>query len=139
LRPRLARDRLVAVVPADHPLADRSRVSLGRLTEETFVDFPAGTPGRAQSDQAFAAADLVRDVAFEVMAPDLMTQLVRQGLAIALLPSAVTRDSPGLATIPVVNGPRRVEYLIWSEFNPAPATLAFLTSLDETAKPLAPS
>ena len=132
----LARDRLVAVVPANHPLAGRSRVNLARLAEETFVDFPAGTPGRAQSDQAFAAADLARDVAFEVMAPDLMTRIVRQGLAIALLPSAVTGDAPGLATIPVTNGPRRVEYLIWSEFNPTPATAAFLTSLDETAKPL---
>lgn len=131
----LARDRLVAVVPANHPLAGRSRVSLGRLAEETFVDFPAGTPGRAQSDQAFAAAGLTRDVAFEIMAPDLMIRIVRQGLAIALLPSAVTGDSPGLTTIPVLNGPRRVEYLVWGEFNPTPATAAFLTSLDETSKP----
>ncbi len=130
----LARDRLVAVVAADHPLAGRSRTTLARLAKETFVDFPAGTPGRAQSDLAFAAADLARDVAFEVMAPDLMTRIVRQGLAIALLPSAVTTDSPGLATIPVTNGPRRVEYLIWSEFNPTPATAAFLTGVAETTK-----
>jgi DNA-binding transcriptional LysR family regulator len=118
----------------DHSLAGRSRTTLDRLAEETFVDFPAGTPGRAQSDLAFAAADLARDVAFEVMAPDLMKQIVRQGLAIALLPSAVTGDSPGLATIPVTNGPRRVEYLIWSEFNPTPATAAFLKALEATTK-----
>ena len=130
----LARDRLVAVVAVDHSLAGRSRTTLARLAEETFVDFPAGTPGRAQSDLAFAAADLARDVAFEVMAPDLMKQIVRQGLAIALLPSAVTGDSPGLATIPVTNGPRRVEYLIWSEFNPTPATAAFLNALKATTK-----
>ncbi|HJR38799.1 MAG TPA: LysR family transcriptional regulator [Nocardioidaceae bacterium] len=130
----LARDRLVAVVAVDHSLAGRSRTTLDRLAEETFVDFPAGTPGRAQSDLAFAAADLARDVAFEVMAPDLMKQIVRQGLAIALLPSAVTGDSPGLATIPVTNGPRRVEYLIWSEFNPTPATAAFLKALEATTK-----
>ena len=130
----LARDRLVAVVAVDHSLAGRSRTTLDRLAEETFVDFPAGTPGRAQSDLAFAAADLARNVAFEVMAPDLMKQIVRQGLAIALLPSAVTGDSPGLATIPVTNGPRRVEYLIWSEFNPTPATAAFLNALEATTK-----
>lgn len=130
----LARDRLVAVVPANHPLAGRSRVSLGRLAEEVFADFPAGTPGRAQSDQAFAAAGLVRDVAFEIMAPDLISRIVRQGLAIALLPAAITGESPGLATIPVTNGPRRVEYLVWSEFNPTPATAAFLASVDETMK-----
>ncbi|SFP90462.1 DNA-binding transcriptional regulator, LysR family [Actinomadura madurae] len=127
----LARDRLVAVVPPTHALAGRTRVNLDRLAEETFVDFPAHTPGRAQSDRAFAAAGLARDVAFEVMAPDLLTRIVRQGLAIALLPSAVAGDHPGLTTIQVTNGPRRVEYLIWSEFNPSPATHAFLASLDE--------
>ena len=131
---QLASDQLVAVVPDTHELAGRARVGLPRLARETFVDFPARTPGRAQSDRAFAAADLTRDVAFEVMAPDLLIKIVRQGLAIALLPSAVTGDTPGLATIPVINGPRRVEYLIWSRFNPSPATQAFLTSLDQVAK-----
>ncbi|GLZ08268.1 LysR family transcriptional regulator [Actinomadura sp. NBRC 104412] len=131
---RLAVDRLVAVVPATHPLAGEARVGLRRLAEETFVDFPARSPGRAQSDRAFAAAGLVRDVAFEVTVPDLLVRIVRQGLAIALLPSAITGNYPGLATVPVVDGPSRVEYLIWSEFNPSPATQAFLRSLDEVAK-----
>jgi DNA-binding transcriptional LysR family regulator len=127
----LARDRHVAVVPDSHPLAGKTRVSLRRLAEEVFVDFPAGSPGRAQSDQAFTAAQLVRDVAFEVMAPDLMIRIVRQGLAIALLPSDVAAGASGLVTVPVTNGPRRVEYLIWSEFNPTPATTAFLQTLEQ--------
>ena len=130
---RLARDRLVAVVPAGHAFAGRDRVDLRVLAEEIFVDFPAGSPGRAQSDRAFAAADLVRDVAFEVMSLELMLRIVRQGLAIALLPSVITGDMPGLglATVPVVDGPHRTEYLVWSEFNPSPATRAFLEVLDE--------
>ncbi|MET9428322.1 MULTISPECIES: LysR family transcriptional regulator [unclassified Streptomyces] len=130
----LARDRLVAVVPEGHPLAGRARVGLARLAEETFVDFPSGTPGRAQSDQAFGAARLTREVAFEVLAPDLMVRLVRQGLAIALLPSAVAADLPGLVTVPITRGPRRVEYLVWSAFNPTPATTAFLRTLEEQGR-----
>jgi DNA-binding transcriptional LysR family regulator len=126
----LARDRHVAVVGAEHPLAGRrSPVTLRRLAGETFVDFTAGSPGRRQSDAAFAAAGLTRDVAFEVTAPDLMARFVRRGLAIALLPSAFALELDGLVALDVTGGPRRVEYLIWSDFNPTPATIAFLDVL----------
>ncbi|UXY21656.1 LysR family transcriptional regulator [Streptomyces cynarae] len=125
----LARDRLVAVVGTAHPLAAAAEVDLARLAEETFVDFPAGTPGRAQSDQAFTAAGLGREVAFEVTAADLMTRIVRQGLAVALLPAAFTHHVRDVVTVPVADGPVRVEHLVWSDFNPSPATLAFLDVL----------
>ncbi len=125
----LARDRLVAVLPPAHPLAEHRRTDLARLAEETFVDFPANTPGRAQSDQAFAAAGLPRDVAFEVMALDLMARIVRQGLAVALLPAAVAAELSGTAAVPITDGPGRVEYLVWSDFNPSPAALAFVDAL----------
>src|SRR4051794_15916471 len=84
----LARDRLVAVVAPDHPLADEPVVDLRRLSSEVFVDLPAGTAGRAQSDQAFSAAGLDRDVAFEVTTADFIAQLIRQNLGVAMLPSA---------------------------------------------------
>lgn len=68
----LARDQLVAVVAPEHPLAEAREVDLHRLSSEEFVDFPAGTAGRAQSDQAFVAAGIERAVAFEVTAADLL-------------------------------------------------------------------
>lgn len=126
----LARDRLVAVVAPDHPLSRAKRVRLARLAEEAFVDFPAGTPGRAQSDQAFALAGLARDVAFEVTDAQLMARLVRQGLGIGLLPSTFVPQLPELVTIPVVGGPTRIEHLVWSSLGPSPAAKAFLGQLD---------
>ncbi|MCO1654756.1 LysR family transcriptional regulator [Pseudonocardia humida] len=126
----LVRERLVAVVATGHPLAGRTAVDLECLAEETFVDFPARTPGRAQSDRAFAAAGLVRDVAFEVPTADLVARIVGRGLAVALLPAAFARDRDGLATMPVVDGPGRVEFVVWSDFNPTPATRAFLDVLE---------
>ena len=36
----LSRDRHVALVGADHPLAGRRSIDLARLADETFVDFP---------------------------------------------------------------------------------------------------
>ncbi|WP_244203923.1 LysR family transcriptional regulator, partial [Streptomyces tricolor] len=51
----LDHDEHVLVVAAGHRLAGAARVGLREIAEETFVDFVAGTPARAQSDQAFAA------------------------------------------------------------------------------------
>lgn len=126
----LADDRHVAVVAPGHPLAGRERVTLRRLTDEVFVDFPPGGGGRAQTDQAFAAAGLRRDVAFEVSDAHLMARLIRQGLGIGLLPGAFARQLPDLVTIPVTGAPRRREQLVWSRSDPAPAALAFLQQLD---------
>lgn len=127
----LARERLVAVLATDHRLARRRRVGLKDLAQETFADFPAGTPGRAQSDMAFAAAGVQRDVTFEAMSTNLIIDLIRQGLAIALLTPAFVPVDPHVVTVPVADGPIRVEYLAWSSFNPSPATNAFLTLLQD--------
>ncbi|MFI9409682.1 LysR family transcriptional regulator [Nocardia gamkensis] len=124
----LARDRLVAVVAPDHPLAGAPTVDLRRLSSEVFVDLPAGTAGRLQSDQAFAAAGLDRDVAFEVTSADYIARLVRPGLAVAMLPSAYAPQLEGVVTIEVSDAPARVEYIIWSRSR-APAATAFLAVL----------
>ncbi len=129
----LAHDEHVLVVPAGHRLAGASRVTLREIAEETFVDFVSGTPARAQSDQAFTAAGLVRDVAYETGVVELITRLIGRGLGVALLPSAFVRPraaaDPHLALVPVADGPRRIEYLVWNRFNPSPATRAMLDVL----------
>lgn len=125
----LARGDLVAVVAPGHPLADKEHVDLRRLAHEPFVDFPAGTAGRAQSDQAFAAAGVQREVAFEVTAADFMARLIRQGLAIGMLPAAFVSELPDLPTIRLRDAPARIEHLIWSRFQPSPAAAAFLSAL----------
>lgn len=128
----IKRDRHVAVVAREHPLAERTSVDLARLADETFVDFPANSPGRAQSDLAFAAAGLQREVAFEVMAIDVLVALVRAGLGIALLPSAVApAGDAAIALVAVRGGPARAEHLVWSDFNPSPAATAFLAVVDD--------
>lgn len=121
----LGTDALVTVVSREHHLAGRSQVRLNDLAHETFADFPAGTPGRAQSDLAFAAAGIQREVSFEVVT-ELMIDLVRQNLAITLLPSRYAPGDPTLVHIPIVDGPSRNEYLAWDDFNPSPAARAFL-------------
>lgn len=131
----LARDRLVAVVAPDHPLAGEPAVDLRRLSCEVFVDLPARTAGRAQSDQAFSAAGLSRDVAFEVTNADFLARLVGQGLGVALLPSAYVRQLTGVTTVEVTDAPARVEHAVWSRAGLTPAATAFLAVLDIPAVP----
>ncbi|QFZ21071.1 LysR family transcriptional regulator [Saccharothrix syringae] len=128
----LLRDRLLAVVAPDHPLAGEPSVTLRRLAGEVFVDLPAGTAGRAQSDLAFAAAGLVRDVAFEVTTADFIGRLVEQGLGVAMLPAAYAPQLTGVVTVEVADAAARVEHVTWSASGPTPAATAFLDVLGIT-------
>ncbi|NUP80264.1 MAG: LysR family transcriptional regulator [Nonomuraea sp.] len=124
---RLGEGDLVAVVAPDHPLAGRE-VGLPSLAGESFIDFRAGAAGRAQSDEAFAAAGVRRDVPFEVSSADFMVDLVRQGLGVGMLPAAYAPRFPDLGVIRLLGAPTRVEHLIWDN-RPSPAAAAFLDLL----------
>ncbi|MFI8287667.1 LysR family transcriptional regulator [Streptomyces sp. NPDC085614] len=126
----LTRGRLVAVVAPGHPLAGETAVDLRRLAREVFVDLPAGTAGRVQSDLAFSAAGLSRDVAYEVTNADFLARLVGQGLGIALLPHAFVPQLVGVTSVEVADAPTRVEHVVWSRAGRTPAASAFLTALD---------
>ncbi|GGR48242.1 LysR family transcriptional regulator [Streptomyces cinereoruber] len=126
---KLAQERLVAVVAPDHPLAGEASVDLRRLSSEVFVDLPAKTAGRTQSDLAFTAAGLTREVAFEVTNADYLARLVGAGLGVALLPPAYVAGLAGMATIEVTDAPARAEYVIWGRESRTPAATAFLELL----------
>jgi len=86
-------ESLLVVCPPGHPLASRHPVTLGRLAEEPFIDFPPGWGNRAVADSAFAAAGLDRQVLFEVAGFGAAADLVRNGLGIAFLPAPEARMS----------------------------------------------
>lgn len=129
---RLATERLVAVVPSGHALADATSITIRELADMTFADFPAGTSGRAQSDSAFAAAQVRRDVAFEAGTPDIILGLVEAGLAITLLaPGVVARSAADVVAVDLRKGPVRHEYVAWDAAAPRSVARAFLTVLAE--------
>ncbi|MFD3729305.1 LysR family transcriptional regulator [Streptomyces sp. NPDC058671] len=130
----LARERLVAVVAPDHPLAGETSVDLRRLSSEVFVDLPAKTAGRAQSDLAFTAAGLTREVAFEVTNADYLARLVGAGLGVALLPPAYVAGMTGMVTIEVTDAPARAEFVVWGRESRTPAAAAFLELLGVEAE-----
>ncbi|MFI7610907.1 LysR family transcriptional regulator [Nonomuraea terrae] len=129
----LAQGELVAVVAPGHPLADAADVDLRRLSSEVFVDFPAGTAARAQSDEAFAAAGVSREVAFEITNADLLARLVRLGLGIGMMPAAFAPELRDVHVVELRDPPTRVEHLIWSRLRTSPAAAAFLDVLHISA------
>ena len=122
----ITRERLVAVMSSRHRLAGQGQLLLSDLADEAFADFPLGTSGRAQSDLSFSSAGVPRRVAFEMMNTESLLALVEQNLAIAMLSPALIPGGRDFQAVPVTDGPTRIEYLAWSDFNPSPAALAFL-------------
>lgn len=126
----LSRDRLVAAVPRGHALAGAEAIRIEDLADQTFADFPAATSGRAQSDAAFTSAGVTRDVAFEADSATLILGLVEAGLAVTLLArETVARSGADVVTIDVLDGPRRVEYVVWDQAAPRTVARAFLAVL----------
>lgn len=127
----LVREDLVAVVSATHRLAGRDNIALAYLDGEAFVDFPVDSPGRAQSDVAFRDAGLTRDVAFEAVDTSFMLEVVRQGLAVALLSRDAVPEDADVHILDVADGPSRIQYLAWSDFNPGPAATALVEMMTD--------
>jgi DNA-binding transcriptional LysR family regulator len=83
---------LVAVVPSDHLLVTRKRVSLEELAKEgSFVEFRPGTALREQVDAAFVVAGVRRTSSFEVGQIADMVQYAANGLGITIVPRVFTR------------------------------------------------
>lgn len=70
---------------------------------------------------------------FEVMSTEFALSLVSHGLAVALLPSGCLTADPHWTTIPVSDGPTRVQYLAWNDFNPTAAAHSLLNELRASA------
>ena len=126
----LLSEELVAVLPAEHELAGRERLSLHELVELPLVDLPAGSGARRQTDEAFAALGLPHRVRFETSNMQLLERFVRRGLAIGLVPRSIATTLAGLTSAPVSDAPQRNVYAIWSP-QPTPATREFLRVLEE--------
>ncbi|MEU0965457.1 LysR substrate-binding domain-containing protein [Streptomyces sp. NPDC005917] len=84
-------ERLVAAVPAGHPLAKQAqqakqrRVTLRDLMSYPIVCMPPGTGLRAVFDQACAAQNLQPAIALQAGAADAIAGLAARGLGVAIL------------------------------------------------------
>ncbi|MGW0287252.1 LysR family transcriptional regulator [Streptomyces sp. NPDC003236] len=111
----LISERLVAAVPAGHPLAKQRRVALRDLVAHPIVCMPRGTGMRTVFDQACAAQSLKPTIALQASAADAIADLAARGLAVAILSDSMAaryRDRLTAHTIDDVDTPA-VLALIW--------------------------
>ncbi|THF79592.1 LysR family transcriptional regulator [Cohnella fermenti] len=73
-------------VPASHPLAERSSVSLSEVGNEAFIEYHEEHPFRHLNDGYCREAGIERQIICEVDEPSALWSLVQAGLGIAFTP-----------------------------------------------------
>ncbi len=73
------------VMPRDHPLAQRSALTLSELADEPIVTYVFGFTGRSKLDEAFDAAGLKANVVFTATDTDVIKTYVRLGLGVGII------------------------------------------------------
>jgi DNA-binding transcriptional LysR family regulator len=119
----------VAAVSRADPLAGRTSVALADLAERTLISLPRGTGQRSSLDAACAAASIQPRIGFEASSPDVLAQLARRGLGVAILPASVAAaHAAELHTIAITHSALRGRIeLAWRAEGPiSPAARAFI-------------
>src|SRR4051812_14245429 len=101
----LAAEPIDLICPPHHRFAGRARVELAELGSEPMAETPPGWGTRILSDRLFAAAGLERDIVFEVNDIPTLLDLVRNDLALALLPGAFVLGDATLVAVALRDAP----------------------------------
>ncbi|GAA5050896.1 LysR family transcriptional regulator [Nocardia callitridis] len=127
---RLAADQLCLVVADSHEFAARRDriLTLADIRDQPFVDFPTSSQARAETDEAFAVADVRREVVFEVDHIHTLVRFVRAGVAVSVIPPGIAEPSDGLCEIALADPPTRSQYLVWGK-HASPAARALVAAL----------
>lgn len=112
----IRRERMVLVVPAAHPLADRSWIHLREARGEKFINLPKEYEYRKITDQMCQDAGFTADVAMECFHCH-MVELVSAGHGVALMTQERARKNRGNDRIRIlpISGPEYTMgyYIVW--------------------------
>lgn len=86
----LYEERLVVIVPAGHDLAARRWLDVHELRGQTWIDFAPGTDLAATIEALDRQHHLRREVIAQVSQLDVLIDLVRAGLGIAIVPDVMS-------------------------------------------------
>ncbi|PQA75997.1 CysB family HTH-type transcriptional regulator [Rhodoferax sp. TS-BS-61-7] len=82
----------VLVLPTDHPLAQKERVTLEEVAAEPLITYHPSFTGRTKIDQAFAARKLEPRISLEAIDSDVIKTYVRLGLGIGIAAEMAVTD-----------------------------------------------
>ncbi|MBM4485945.1 LysR family transcriptional regulator [Rhodococcus hoagii] len=94
----VVRERLVAAVPGNHPLAQLSSVTLADVCAHPLVTLPPGTGIRTVLDRGCADLNCRASIALQASAPDAVADLATRGLGVAILSESMATSYPDLAS-----------------------------------------
>jgi LysR family cys regulon transcriptional activator len=80
------------VLPVDHPLAKKDRISLEDIAKEPIITYHPSFTGRTRIDTAFAARKLQPRIALEAIDSDVIKTYVRLGLGVGIVAEMAVRD-----------------------------------------------
>jgi LysR family cys regulon transcriptional activator len=82
----------VLVLPQEHPLAKKERITLEDLAAEPIITYHPSFTGRTRIDTAFAHRKLQPRIALEAIDSDVIKTYVRLGLGIGIVAEMSVRD-----------------------------------------------
>lgn len=125
----LTSEPMVLAVAASHPLAAKTTVTPAALRDQPIVTLPTGSGLRTLVESVCARSGFMPTVRAETDDLFLAADLVRHGLGIALLPESIaSRHRDGLHLLSVRRPSlRRRLVLAWPRGRPSPTADAFLS------------
>ncbi|MDI3328796.1 MAG: LysR family transcriptional regulator [Alicyclobacillaceae bacterium] len=94
-----ARDEMVVIVSARHPLAGREEVEAGELREETWIVREPGSGTREATDRMFADLRLSPASVMEFSSNQIIKESVEAGLGVSLISRLAIRKEIMLGTL----------------------------------------
>ena len=88
----LQKDRLMAVIPENHPMCDREKFPVTALCDEPFMLLEKGA--KAEISDIFERNHLTPDVRFTTWDDYAVMSMVESGLGIAILPELILKRIP---------------------------------------------
>lgn len=110
----LFRQRFVLVLPRDHALAKRPKLSLKALAAESFILLEEQTRTGALLRRFFAEHDFVPQVVMDSGSFEVIKRFVAEGVGLSFLPEMVIRpDDTALRAVPLAGLPAVSLGAIW--------------------------
>lgn len=128
---QIAEDQLVAVLPADHPLAKKSSVRPAELASEPFI--LSGGGSRSLIEEVFRSAGIRLNVRYRLQQVLSILEIVRRGLGVSVVAElALPKERKGFSIVPfeprVI---RRIGLAVRDRNHLSPASRAFFEFVQE--------
>ena len=125
----LEQDRLLAILPENHPLAQLEKVPVAALCEEPFMLLEKG--GKADSIAIFERCNMTPNVRFTTWDDYAIMSMVESGLGISILPELILKRVPYRIVAKELDVPvyRKIGLAMRSKKNASLAVKRFLEHL----------